>query len=53
MARKHQLREQRAGTVINVTSKKQESDVVQALFRVVESLTKEFGRKISLVHGKQ
>jgi len=35
MARKHQLREQRAGTVINVTSKKQESDIIKALRQVV------------------
>ncbi len=53
MARKHQLREQRAGTIINVTSKKQEPDVIQVLRQVVEHLTDEFGRKISLVHGKQ
>ena len=31
MARKHQLRAQRAGTVINTTSAKQETDVIQAL----------------------
>ena len=31
MARKHQLRGQRTGTVINVTSKKQESDIIKAL----------------------
>ena len=53
MARKHQLREQRAGTVINVTSNKQESDVIQALSQVVEYLDKTFHKKISLIHGKQ
>ena len=53
MARKHQLREQRAGTVINVTSKKQESDVIKALKQVVEHLQKRFGTQIALVHEKQ
>jgi len=53
MARKHQLREQRTGTIINVTSKKQEADVMKALVRVVDSLAEEFGKKISLVHEKQ
>jgi type II restriction enzyme len=53
MARKHQLREQRAGTVINATSKKQESDVITALRRVVEHLGHKFGKKISLAHEKQ
>jgi len=53
MARKHQLRDQRAGTVINLTSKKQESDIIRALVRVVEHLSGEFGRKVSLVHEKQ
>jgi type II restriction enzyme len=53
MARKHQLREQRAGTVIHVTSKKQESDVITALRQVVEQLGRKFGKKISLAHEKQ
>lgn len=53
MAQKHQLRRQRAGTVINVTSKKQESDVIQALMKVVEYLDTKFGNKIALVHEKQ
>jgi type II restriction enzyme len=53
MARKHQLRKQRAGTVINVTSKKQESDIIQALKQVVEHLRGRFGKKISLAHEKQ
>jgi type II restriction enzyme len=53
MARKHQLREQRAGTVINVTSKKQESDVIKALRQVVARLDRKFARKISLAHAKQ
>jgi len=53
MARKHQLREQRAGTVINVTSKKQESDIIKALRQVVDRLDRKFARKISLAHEKQ
>lgn len=53
MARKHQLREQRAGTVINVTSKKQESDIIKALSQVVDHLDAKFGKKISLAREKQ
>jgi type II restriction enzyme len=53
MARKHQLRDQRAGTVINVTSKCQESDVTKALRQVVGHLDSKFGTKVSLVHQKQ
>lgn len=53
MARKDQLRRQRAGTVINVTSKKQESDVVQALFGVENHLNEKFAGKISITHEKQ
>ncbi len=43
MARKHQLREQRAGTVINLTSKKQEARVGKALTMVAERLQAELG----------
>jgi len=53
MARKDQLREQHIGTVINVTSKKQESDVIKALLQVVEYLGGKYDRRISLVHEKQ
>lgn len=53
MARKHQLRQQRAGTVINVTSKEQESDVIKALERVVNRLGRRFAKKIVLAHEKQ
>jgi len=53
MARKHQLRVQRTGTVINVTSKKQESDIIKALNQVVKYLQSKFGTKITLVHQKQ
>lgn len=53
MARKHQLRKQRAGTVINVTSKKQESDIIQALQQVVDYLGEKFGKNIVLLHESQ
>ena len=53
MARKRQLRDQRAGTVINVTSKKQESDVIRALKQVVEHLASKFDKKVCLAHEKQ
>lgn len=53
MARKHQLRAQRAGTVINVTSQKQETEVIQALTRVVDHLIGKFGKKTALAHEKQ
>lgn len=53
MARKHQLREQRAGTVINVTSKKQESDIIRALFSVEEYIKQRFDRNISIGHEPQ
>lgn len=52
MARKHQLRQQRAGTVINVTSQKQESEVVKALFIVEERLRKEYGAGLVLNHQR-
>lgn len=53
MARKQQLRLQRAGTVINVTSKKQETEIIQALTVVVEHLIKMFEGKIKLTHQRQ
>jgi len=53
MARKHDLRIQRAGTVINLTSKKQESEIVPALILVVEALAEKFGDRISMVHQRQ
>lgn len=51
MARKHDLRKQRAGTVINVTSKKQETEVIQALEKVVGYLQDKYGRRIELEHS--
>ena len=53
MARKHQLRQQRTGTVINVTSSQQETDVTKALFLVVDHLQAKFGSRLSLVHQTQ
>jgi type II restriction enzyme len=46
MARKADLRLQRAGTVINLTSKKQEGELGQALTYVVARLQEEFGLKL-------
>jgi type II restriction enzyme len=53
MAKKHELRRIRAGTVINVTSKKQETEVVKALVRVVDHLVRKFGKKMTLAHENQ
>ena len=50
MAGKHDLRRLRKGTVINVTSKKQETDVVQALLKVEQALRKEYGERPILAH---
>jgi hypothetical protein len=40
MARKHELRVQRAGTVINSTAKAEETGLLEALTRVVEHIVK-------------
>ncbi len=53
MARKDQLRKQRAGTVINVTSKQQETDIIQALLTVVDHISGRFQTGVSLTHEKQ
>jgi type II restriction enzyme len=53
MAHKHQLREQRSGTVINTTSQKQESEIVLALKKVEQNLINKFDKKITLLHEKQ
>lgn len=50
MARKDQLREQRVDTIINTTSKRQESSIIQALQRVVREVSHRFGPSVSLVH---
>jgi type II restriction enzyme len=52
MARKHQLRQQRAGTVINATAKTQESEVIHALRRVEERLREEYGDALVLKHDR-
>ncbi len=51
MSRKHDLRKQRDGTVINMTSKKQETNLGAALLRVVDQIQNEFG--VSLSHEPQ
>lgn len=53
MARKDQLRKQRTNTVINATSKRQESAIIRALQRVVDEISQKFGARISLVHENQ
>ena len=55
MSRKHQLRKDRSlkSPIINVTSAKQEADIVKALRRVVAQLEAEFGTKISFYHKSQ
>ena len=52
MAGKHDLRKLRTGTVINVTFKKQESEIIQALSTVEKSLRKEYGEGLALHHEK-
>ena len=51
MARKEDLRRLRAGTVINLTSSRQESDVMEAVRHVAETLAADF--KVPLVHERQ
>lgn len=53
MAKKRQLRKQRKGTVINATSKQQETEVIKALERVVKYLSGKFKERIVLSHEKQ
>jgi len=52
MAKKDDLRIQRAGTIINATSKQQETSVVRALEEVVDMLRESFP-KIALHHEKE
>lgn len=51
MARKHDLRAQRAGTVIHMTSRKQETDLGRALAEVVGRITDAFN--VELEHTAQ
>jgi len=53
MAKKDELREIRTGTIINVTSQKQETEVIQALIQVVNYLSQKFNKKVTLIHQKQ
>ena len=53
MARKEQLRKQRVATIINTTSKRQESSIIQALQLVVDEISHKFGSSVSLVHENQ
>lgn len=53
MARRHQLRVQRTGTVINVTSKMQETGLSEALPLVIEHLGEKFQNRIGLHHETQ
>ena len=53
MANKNRLRELRTDTVINATAKQQESELIQALYMVVEYLEDRFGERITLTHKKQ
>ncbi len=50
MADSDRLRKLRTNTVINVTSKKQETDVIKALGQVLEHLDAVFGKRITLAH---
>ncbi len=52
MARKEQLRKQRAGTVINVTATKQESDLIQAMMQVEAAVGRRFSG-FEIAHKKQ
>lgn len=51
MSRKHELRKQRTGTVINLTSKKQESELGHALKTVEKRLVQQFG--VQLKHDQR
>ena len=53
MARRHQLRVQCTGTVINVTSKMQETGLSEALPLVIEHLGEKFQNRIGLHHETQ
>lgn len=53
MARSNQLRVQRAGTIINVTSRQQETTLIKALNKVVEHLNDKFSKRIILAHENQ
>lgn len=47
MSDKHLLRKTRSGTVINVSSKKQESDIIKALGEVIKQINKNYQAKLT------
>lgn len=53
MANKKQLRELRTDTIINVTAKKQETELIKALSKVVHYLEDKFAKRITLTHEQQ
>ena len=53
MANKERLRELRADTIINATAKQQETELIKALYKVVEYLENKFTKRITLTHEKQ
>lgn len=53
MANKERLRELRTDTIINATAKQQESELIKALYKVVEYLNDRFAKRIILTHEKQ
>ena len=53
MANKNRLRELRTDTIINATAKQQETELIKALYEVVEYLTDKFAKRITLTHAKQ
>lgn len=52
MAKKNQLRQLRSGTVINVNSKKQESDIIAALDEVIIFIYEKF-KNITIIHEQK
>lgn len=53
MSRSEQLRKQREGTIINASSKKQETDLFHALCGVENHINECFEGKIELYHQPQ
>jgi len=53
VAKKDQLRKQRRGTVINAASRKQESDLFQAMMQVEKHVIGKFGSDLIIGHKKQ
>ncbi len=53
MANKKRLRELRTDTIINATAKQQETELIKALYKVVEYLMDKFAERIALTCAKQ